>query len=276
MKCWKVVSMDYNSSDIRISFEEFQGIDRNKTCKYFSNETNARNYYNKLIAERKPKTKWLADEFQVLEINPTIYNNKNVFNNGDILIPTSPKGKFFDNEKDALLHHAKLKYPVGTKFKGLTQPDERIFVSDGNPYWMSDVCLMMCQMIILNNVKGKWAEIVKEEPKTIEVEIPDGYTETEDKQSMLFNTIDDNVKYVGIQIKKKASVKYSIVTTDDVRLYEGDKVIYCNIYSGNIWETTVKKDIVPNETYLHFSTKKAAEKYLFNLEVQKLKEKYNQ
>ena len=46
-------------------------------------------------------TKWLADEFQVLKV--CTYRKEVKYE------PISPKGKLFDDKKDALLYHAKLK-----------------------------------------------------------------------------------------------------------------------------------------------------------------------
>lgn len=58
--------------------------------------------------KREIKSKWLADEFQVLDITDK-WN--------ELCKPTSPKGKIFDDKSQALLHHAKLKYIDGIKFK---------------------------------------------------------------------------------------------------------------------------------------------------------------
>lgn len=180
MKCWRV--LDLGKDGAEITYDDWVGFNLNS--KFFSNETNARNYYNKLVEESKPKTKWLADEFQVLNISfncdtCSINRNKKIcdeYCTDDGLenwkfIPTSSKGKIFEDEKDALLYHAKLKYPIGIK----VYYNDEIYTITGIPYWFINY------IVVDSDSKGKsllqiyhptffWTKTVNEILKMIEIE----------------------------------------------------------------------------------------------------------
>jgi len=55
MKCWSVFLL--GEDEVFIGYGEWDGqIDTHIKCKYFSNETNTKNYYNELVKENKKNT----------------------------------------------------------------------------------------------------------------------------------------------------------------------------------------------------------------------------
>jgi len=125
-----------------------------------------------VVEVEKPKTKWLADEVQVLELKNECKtcrksnNDCNITNHSNCaywksIEPTSPKGKIFDNKQDALLHHAKLKYVIGTKYISAFTIGKKWEITPGKTIEIRG------DSITTNNgeylyYKGRWAEIIKE------------------------------------------------------------------------------------------------------------------
>jgi hypothetical protein len=101
-------------------------------------------------------------------------------------ITISPKGKIFDEKKEALLYHAKLKYPIGTKI--LSEPYKDILTVITEPRWRMWNCWGIKEALVAEYEQGYdiviygikdniefWAEIVEDKKQVVEVEIPEGY-----------------------------------------------------------------------------------------------------
>lgn len=123
----------------------------------------------------KPKSKWLADSNIVVEIKPNCSNCIHITylhsgsklttckgNGRSYQYTSDTKGNIFDTKEEALLHHANLKYPVGTTFisadeaqlKITRQAGQQLIITPKGFISLSDICY------IYNG--EKWAEIVKE------------------------------------------------------------------------------------------------------------------
>jgi hypothetical protein len=157
---WHCKFKEYDSKAWQINYVDNCYVSPNSLFEYATPINNIRLATQEEIDTAKPKSKWLADEFQVMEIIPANHCYKNLLNG--TYKPTDPKGKIFDNEKDALLYHAKLKYPIGTKFRvfGLNH------IAIVEFYKQYDNCNIITAnshgYAILSN-GNEWAEIVKED-----------------------------------------------------------------------------------------------------------------
>ncbi len=119
-------------------------------------------------------------------------------------------------------------------------------------------------------------------PKTIEVEIPDGYEYIE---TVITNYAKLRIDEVVFK-QKEEPIKLPILTTEDgVKVYDNNNGYFpWGFYEAQKDNMPYHLNNVKIKTFLDsihdgrkcFSSKEALHKYLYNLEVQKLKEKYNQ
>ena len=259
-KCWFVE----NGYEPR--YDLFQGNSK-EYGKYFSNETNARNYYNKLVEESKPKfevgkwykgkTPYFNNEYIALylnvERNPGFTLIDNVWSDHITTFKTDfTKWQPADMNKvkELLYNEAKRRYPIYCKVKDLcwTGRIEQIMLYNYKGAIENSWNGIEIWFININNEgikvysNGKWAEII-EEPKLI----------TENKVNIYLN---DKFWVYNPQLNK----------IDELIMLDKFKVINRNKY---------------------FSTKEAAEKYkknitdsilkdLYEAELKQLKLKYQQ
>ena len=170
-KCW------YVSKDT-CQYKEFNGD--SEIAKYFSNETNARNYYNKLVEESKPK-------FEVGKWYVYTYGDIALYSNSDYHSGFNKEGKWINdyypittkywqpadiNTVEKLLYNeAKRRYPIYCKVRDLTFSNIEQIMSYNEKGAIKDGWFGIEIWFINtdgNGTKvydnGKWTEIIEEQP----------------------------------------------------------------------------------------------------------------